>query len=76
MTDLIAALGFVIAHVGDILEIALAVIGVASAICALTPTPSDDLFVGKLYRIVELLALNVGHAKDRASGRAATPSRR
>lgn len=43
----------------------LAVIGAASAITALTPTPRDDQFIGKLYRILEVLALNIGKAKDK-----------
>jgi len=36
----------------------------ASAIAALTPTPKDDLIIGKLYRVLDMLALNIGHAKD------------
>lgn len=43
----------------------LAVISAASAITALTPTPKDDQFVGKLYRVLEMLALNIGKAKDK-----------
>lgn len=37
----------------------------ASAVTALTPTPKDDRFIGRAYRILEVLALNIGHAKDR-----------
>ena len=40
------------------------IIASASAVAALTPTPRDDGFLGKLYRIVDVLALNIGHAKD------------
>ncbi len=39
------------------------VIAAASAVAALTPTPRDDRVLGKLYKIVDLLALNVGFAK-------------
>ena len=46
-------------------------IAAASAIAALTPTPKDDQFVdgakrwvSKAYRILDLLALNVGTAKQ------------
>ena len=46
-------------------------IAAASAIAALTPTPKDDKFVdgakrwvSKAYRILDLLALNVGKAKQ------------
>ena len=37
----------------------------ASAVAALTPTPKDDGWVKKAYKIVDLLALNVGKAKDK-----------
>jgi len=48
-----------------LLQFALALHAVASAICALTPTPSDDKFVGKVYKLIESLALVVGKAKQR-----------
>ena len=41
------------------------VVAVASAIAALTKTPKDDTLVGKIYKVVDLLALNVGKAKDK-----------
>jgi hypothetical protein len=41
----------------------LAVISAASAITALTPTPKDDEVLGTIRRWLEVLALNVGHAK-------------
>ena len=38
---------------------------IASAICAATPTPKDDLFFAKyIYPFVEILAVNVGRAKE------------
>jgi hypothetical protein len=37
----------------------------ASLIAALTPTPSDDKIVGKLYKILDWFALNVGKAKEK-----------
>lgn len=37
----------------------------ASAIAALTPTPKDDVWIGKIYKIIDLLAINIGKAKDR-----------
>lgn len=42
-----------------------AVVAAASAVAAVTPTPKDDRWIGKIYRIVDLLALNVGKAKDK-----------
>lgn len=36
----------------------------ASAIAAMTPTPKDDAFIGKVYKVIEILALNFGRAKE------------
>ena len=33
-------------------------------IAAVTPTPRDDAVWGRLYRLVDLLALNFGRAKE------------
>lgn len=41
-------------------------VAVASIVAAVTPTPKDDAFLGKLYRVVDFAALNVGRAKDKA----------
>ena len=46
------------------LQAFLTLVGGASAVAALTPTPRDDRFLGGLYRIIDLMALNVGRAKD------------
>ncbi|MEO1330326.1 MAG: hypothetical protein AAFW46_11740 [Pseudomonadota bacterium] len=48
----------------DFLSAMAALIASASAFAALTPTPSDDRLLGRLYRIVDLLALNIGRAKE------------
>ena len=40
------------------------IVTVASAIAAVTPTPKDDKFIGKLYKIVDVCALNIGKAKE------------
>ena len=42
------------------------VIAGAAVITALTPTPRDDKIVGKIYKVVEVLGLNIGRAKDKA----------
>ena len=52
-------------HLSKYIEAALAIHAVASAICALTPTPADDKVVGKVYKLIEALALVVGKAKQR-----------
>jgi hypothetical protein len=49
----------------QILTILTGIVAVASAIAALTPTPKDDGWVKKAYKVVDLLALNVGKAKDK-----------
>lgn len=38
---------------------------ICSIIAATTPTPKDDVWIGKLYKFIDLLALNIGKAKDR-----------
>ncbi|MGG7565656.1 hypothetical protein ACQ5SO_05775 [Rhodovulum sp. DZ06] len=50
--------------------VATAIVTVASVIAAFTPTPRDDTFIGKLYRLIELLAVNVGRAKETPPNRA------
>ncbi len=39
------------------------VISASSAIAALTPTPADDRVLSRVLSVLNLLALNVGHAK-------------
>lgn len=37
----------------------------ASLIAASTKTPKDDIWIGKIYKLIDLLALNIGRAKDK-----------
>jgi len=46
-----------------VVNIATAVVALASAISAVTPTTKDDSIVNKIKSIVDKLALNVGKAK-------------
>tara|TARA_R100000700_G_C3178669_1_gene154563 strand:- start:4291 stop:4476 length:186 start_codon:yes stop_codon:yes gene_type:complete len=48
-----------------IVAVLTGLIATASAVAALTPTPKDDGIVKKLYKLVDLLAINVGKAKDK-----------
>ena len=48
-----------------IIEALPMVVTAASAIAAATPTPKDDQILGKIYRIIDLLAINIAKAKDR-----------
>ena len=43
-----------------------AIVFIASAIAAVTPTPKDDNWIGKLYKIIDVCALNIGKAKDKS----------
>lgn len=45
--------------------IVTAVIALASAIAAVTPTPEPGTWQGKLYSVIDFLALNVLKAKDK-----------
>jgi hypothetical protein len=45
--------------------VVFAVISLASAIAAITPTPKEGTFLAKLYKVIDFLALNVGHAKSK-----------
>ncbi len=48
-----------------IIQIAPWVISCASLISAITPTPKDDLWVGKIYKLLDWASLNIGKAKDK-----------
>ena len=41
------------------------IVTVASLIAASTPTPKDDAWIGKLYKLVDWAALNIGRAKEK-----------
>ena len=49
----------------SIVAIVTLIVTVASIVAAITPTPKDDAWIGKLYKLVDLLALNIGKAKQR-----------
>ena len=57
----------------DLIAYATLFVTISSAICAVTPTPKDDAFLGKyVYPVIELIALNIGKAKE---GNTANPIR-
>ena len=49
----------------DIIMWVTTIVTVASLIAASTPTPKDDAWIGKLYKFIDLLALNIGKAKQK-----------
>ena len=44
-----------------------ALVALASAIAAATPTPKEDSKLSKVYKIVDWLAINLGKAKDKGT---------
>jgi hypothetical protein len=42
-----------------------AVVTLASAIAAVTPTPKAGTVLAKIYSVIDLLALNIGKAKQK-----------
>ena len=48
-----------------LITIAPWVISGCSIIAALTPTPADDKLVGKVYKVIDWFAINVGKAKEK-----------
>jgi hypothetical protein len=43
-----------------------AAVTLASAVAATTPTPKTGSILGKLYKVVDIFALNIGKAKDKS----------
>jgi len=56
-------INYILENKEELFGVVTAIIAAASAIAALTPTPKDDTFVGKAYKIIDWLALNVFNAK-------------
>lgn len=56
---------FIIENHELLLSLGTSLIALASALAALTPTPRDDGVVSALRRLLDLVALNVGHARSR-----------
>ena len=52
-------------YVIDAFNIITALVALASAIAAATDTPKDDALVAKAYKILDMIALNVGLAKEK-----------
>ena len=49
----------------QIVVILTSAVALASAVAAITPTPKDDGIVKKLYKLIDVLAINVGKAKEK-----------
>lgn len=46
-----------------IVSTATGVVTIASIVTAATPTPAPDTTLGKIYKLIEVLALVIGRAK-------------
>lgn len=46
-------------------NVVTAVVALASAIAAITPTPKPGTTLAKIYSVLDFLALNIGKAKDK-----------
>jgi hypothetical protein len=56
-------INYIIDNKDTLISTLTAIVAAASAIAAITPTPTDDGWAAKLYKIVDWLALNIGNAK-------------
>jgi|TARA_R100001198_G_C5036437_1_gene99434 hypothetical protein len=48
----------------NIITVVTSIVCIASIVCSLTDTPKDDALIGRLYKILEIAALNIGKAKQ------------
>jgi hypothetical protein len=46
-------------------QVGTAVVTLASAIAAATPTPKEGSLWAKVYKVIDFLAINIGKAKDK-----------
>jgi|TARA_R100000664_G_C2759926_1_gene150349 hypothetical protein len=52
--------------ISNIIGLITLIVTVSSIVAAITPTPKDDVWIGKLYKLIDLFALNIGKAKNKA----------
>jgi hypothetical protein len=46
-------------------NVVTAIVALASAIAAATPTPKEGSIVAKAYKVIDFLAMNIGKAKQK-----------
>lgn len=56
---------WLIENIGTIYVVASSVVGTAAVIASVTPTPKDDEWVARVRKLLDLLAFNVGNARNR-----------
>tara|TARA_R110000737_G_scaffold257709_2_gene266319 strand:+ start:40 stop:219 length:180 start_codon:yes stop_codon:yes gene_type:complete len=47
----------------ELVGLVAGIVCAASFIASVTSTPKDDELLGKLYKVIEVMALNIGKAK-------------
>ena len=52
--------------ISNIIGLITLIVTVSSIVAAITPPPKDDVWIGKLYKLIDLFALNIGKAKNKA----------
>lgn len=57
-------LNFIINHLNELWIVISSIISGASAITALTPTQKDDNILSQFKKLMNVLALNIGNAKQ------------
>lgn len=63
MLDLSASIVALLDAVPHWLTAITGVVTAASAVASLTPTPKDDRVLARITRLLDVLALNIGHAR-------------
>ena len=56
-------------YIFDVFNVLTAAVALASAVAAMTPTPQDDVWVAKAYKLLDVIALNIGKAKQQVKTR-------
>jgi hypothetical protein len=49
---------------GQYVSLGLEIVGIAAAVAAVTPTKKDDKFIGGIMKVINVVGLNVGKAKN------------
>ena len=65
--QIVAVLTSFFDHVPAWLAAATSVVAAASAVSAVTPTPKDDKVLSGVLGVLNVLALNIGHAQRSAA---------
>jgi hypothetical protein len=55
--------------ISNIIGVITLIVTISSIVAAITPTPKDDVWIGKLYKLIDLFAFNIGKAKNRAGNK-------